>query len=39
MELAVAVTVTGAVTCFSYYLIERPALSLKRSHKEAKKQT
>src|SRR6185503_3007807 len=30
VQLAVALAVTLAVTCFSYYLIERPALSLKR---------
>jgi peptidoglycan/LPS O-acetylase OafA/YrhL len=31
VQLAVALAVTLAVTCFSYYLIERPALSLKRT--------
>lgn len=30
LKLCVAVTATFAVTCLSYYLIERPALSLKR---------
>ena len=30
-QLAVALAVTLAVTCFSFYLIERPALSLKRA--------
>jgi len=38
LQLTVALTFTLAVTCLSYYLIERPALSLKRRHKEAPKQ-
>ena len=33
LELGVALAVTVAVTCLSYYLIERPALRLKHSHK------
>ena len=30
LQLSVALVLTVAVTCFSFYLIERPALSLKR---------
>lgn len=33
-ELSIALGVTVAVTCLSYYLIERPALRLKYGHKE-----
>jgi len=38
VQLAVALAVTLAVTCFSYYLIERPALSLKRPRRSAVRQ-
>ena len=37
LQLTVALAFTLAVTCLSYYLIERPALSLKRRHKQAQK--
>ena len=33
LQLTVALAVTLGLTCFSYYLIERPALSLKRKFK------
>jgi peptidoglycan/LPS O-acetylase OafA/YrhL len=35
VQLAVALALTVMVTSLSYYLIERPALSLKRRHKKA----
>ncbi|HET9712488.1 MAG TPA: acyltransferase [Pyrinomonadaceae bacterium] len=37
VQLTVALAITLIVTSLSYYLIERPALSLKRRHKEAQK--
>lgn len=37
VQLTVALTFTLAVTCLSYYLIERPVLRLKRRHKAAQK--